>query len=251
MGIATTKSVLRDASFRTLEDVATSVQRLKSIRTSTEFSMKIYNEDGGVADVITRSGERPDLLKGPNLSGVWIDEAAEQKKEIYLFVLACLREKGELGWATMTFTPKGKHHWTYETFFDGFNRTKRDTKLIRAKTSENHFLPPDFYEKIADQYSERMQQQELEGEFVDFEGLLFNHGWFDFKQPGEVKDIVEWVRYWDKAGTAETEGGKKTNHRTGLVLETAPITGTPIRIVSVSAPGFGEWPEPRPCVSAT
>lgn len=209
--VAPTHSVLRDASFLSLIDVATSVQRLKSMKTSPDMTMKIYTEDGGIADVITRSGERPDLLRGPNLSGAWIDEAAEQKKEVYLYVLATLREKGELGWVSMTFTPKGKHHWTYEAFYDGFNRTKRDTKLIRAKTSENHFLSPDFYEKIADQYSERMQQQELGGEFVDFEGLLFNHGWFKFVEPGEVKDIVEWVRYWDKAGTAEIEGGKKTN----------------------------------------
>ncbi len=208
--VAPTHSVLRDASFQSLIDVATTVQRLKSIRTSPELSMKIYTEDGGVADVITRSGERPELLKGPNLSGAWIDEAAEQKKDVYLYVLATLREKGELGWATMTFTPKGKHHWTYEVFYDRFNRPKRETKLIRAHTNENHFLPPEFYEQVASQYSLRMQQQELEGEFVDFEGLLFTRDWFDFKQAGDVKNIAEWVRYWDKAGTAEIEGGKKT-----------------------------------------
>lgn len=212
MVIAPTHSVLRDASFETLKDVSVITQRFKSITKSPDLSMRIYTEDGGVADVMTRSGERPDLMKGPNLSGVWIDEAAEQRKEVYLFVLACLREKGELGWATMTFTPKGKHHWTYETFYDGLNRPKRGTKLIRAKTSENHFLPPEFYENISSQYSTRMQQQELEGEFIDFEGLLFNYHWFDVVSPQDVKvkDIVEWVRYWDKAGTAEIEGGKKT-----------------------------------------
>lgn len=209
--VAPTHSVLRDASFQSLIDVATTTQRLKSVKTSPELSMKIYTEDGGVADVITRSGERPDLLRGPNLSGVWIDEAGEQKEEVFLYVMATLREKGELGFITMTFTPKGKHHWTYEVFYDQYKRPKRDTKLFRAKTSENHFLPPEFYEQVASQYSTRMQQQELEGEFVDFEGLLFNRNWFDFKQPGEVKNIVEWVRYWDKAGTAEVEGGKKTN----------------------------------------
>ena len=213
MVIAPTHSVLRDASFQSLIDVANSVNRLKSVKTSPELAMKIYTEDGGTADVITRSGERPDLLRGPNLSGIWIDEAAEQKKEVYLYGLATLREKGELGWVTMTFTPKGKHHWTYETFFDGYNHPKRGSKLIRAKTSENHFLPPEFYDEMVSQYSERMQQQELEGEFVDFEGLLFNYNWFTVVEQKDFKvaDIVEWVRYWDKAGTAEVEGGKKTN----------------------------------------
>ncbi len=213
MVIAPTHSVLRDASFRSLTEVATVMQRLKVVTRNPDLAMKIYTGDGGTAEVITRSGERPDLLKGPNLSGVWIDEAGEQKKEVYLFVLPTLREKGELGWASMTFTPKGKHHWTYETFYDGYNRPKRDTKLIRARTSENPFLPDKFYDLVASQYSERMKLQELEGEFIDFEGLLFHHDWFQVVSPQDFnkKNIVEWVRYWDKAGTAEVEGGKKTN----------------------------------------
>lgn len=212
MVIAPTHSVLRDASFQSLIDVANMAQRFKGVKTSPELKMEIYTEDGGTAEVITRSGERPDLLRGPNLSGVWIDEAAEQRKEVYLYVLATLREKGELGWLTMTFTPKGKHHWTYEIFYDGYNRPKRETKLIRAKTTENHFLPAEFYEHIVSQYSERMQQQELDGEFVDFEGLLFNYHWFQVvdQKHFNAANIVEWVRYWDKAGTAEVEGGKKT-----------------------------------------
>src|SRR5215469_9063941 len=100
------------------------------------------------AEVLFRSADDPEKLRGPNLSGVWLDEASLMTKEAYDISIACLREDGEQGWLTATFTPKGVAHWTYEYF--GLERP--NTELFTASTWDNPFNPPEFANTLKDQY---------------------------------------------------------------------------------------------------
>ena len=121
----------------------------------------------------------PDSLRGPNLSGAWIDEAGYVDHEAFQVVLACLREQGEQGWISATFTPNGRSHWTYEVF-----GTESDSvELFHATTRDNPFLPPTTYDTVRPRYGDLQAEQELEGLFVNVEGaewpprLFEDHIW--------------------------------------------------------------------------
>jgi predicted phage terminase large subunit-like protein len=192
--IAPTYSMLADATFRSFLSVARmlGVVEDKDIKRGAPPSVRLRTG----SEVLFRSADEANHLRGPNVSGVALDEASLMEKEVFDICIGRLREGGEQGWLTAAFTPKGKKHWTYQVF--GLGRP--DTALIRATTRDNPFLPPTFAETVGAQYTSIQARQELEGEFVDTEGGLFKRTWFD-----QVVDVVppgcSWARYWDKAAT--------------------------------------------------
>jgi predicted phage terminase large subunit-like protein len=134
------------------------------------------------SEIIFRSGEDPDKLRGPNISGIWLDEASVMDEEVFNICIGRLREGGRAGWLTATFTPKGMIHWTYEVFGRG---DRENTELFRSKTSQNPFLAREFVSAVSKQYSDKQANQELDGEFVDQEGAEWPNShfgesiWFD------------------------------------------------------------------------
>jgi predicted phage terminase large subunit-like protein len=78
--------------------------------------------------------------------------------------------------------------------------TKHGTKLVQSHTLENPFLPPEFYGVIRGQYSSMLAAQELAGDFVDVDGLMFRREWFRVVEHVPVE--AQRVRYWDRAATA-------------------------------------------------
>lgn len=115
------------------------------------------------ATIRFRSASEPHKLAGPNLSGVWMDEAGQMEELAYVTVIGCLREGGQQGWLSVTSTPKGKHHWLYRVFGTG----RKDTADFRSRTSDNPFLPPNFERTLTQQYPQELVAQELLGEWVD------------------------------------------------------------------------------------
>jgi len=138
-----------------------------------------------------------------------------------------------MGPCLMTFTPKGRSHWTFDVFFEPVDeaeakvfsqgqvlteglwtegqyvdlggqwyKMRPKTGLVRAHTTESPFLPEEFYSTLKGQYGERLSQQELSGEFIDIEGLMFRREWFKF---ADASRQATRVRYWDLAGT-ENDG---------------------------------------------
>lgn len=122
---------------------------------------------GTGATIRFRTAENPERMRGPNLSGCWLDEASLMPKGAYLINIAALREGGEQGWLSATFTPKGLSHWTYEVF----GKYKPDTEIFHAATRDNPFLPPAFQDTLQRQYGAGLRaEQELDGRFVNVEG---------------------------------------------------------------------------------
>ena len=190
---APTYPMLHDSSWRSLLDVG---ERLRCISQINRSDMRLIL--GNDAEIICRSVDDPERARGPNLSGAWLDEASLIKAAAYPIVIACLREGGEQGWLSATFTPKGKSHWTYETFGQG----RPDTELFRARTADNPFLPPGFEDTLRAQYPSHFAQQELEGEFIDPPGAIFRWEWFQIVD--KAPDDLRWVRYWDLAVSTKT-----------------------------------------------
>ena len=170
MVIAPTYKVLSGASIKSFLENA----RLLGVLHSYAESKNIAILTNG-AEIAFRSAENPDHLRGPNLSGCWLDEASQMKREVFEIMIGRLREKEEQGWMTATFTPQGKTHWTYEIF----GEQSQGARLFHTSTLDNPFLPETFYGTVKDKYSPLLARQELGGEFVMLEGCEWPAEWFD------------------------------------------------------------------------
>lgn len=183
MVVAPTYTLMSDASFRSMEKMVIDLDLAYpgDIKRGRPPSIKLKTG----AEVLFRSGDEPDMLRGPNLSGVWMDEASLMKQDVFDVLIGRLREGGELGWLSATFTPKGKTHWTYKKFA---NLNDSDVEMFHASTDESPFLPENFFESRRRQYTSKQSDQELRGQFLDDGGNHFCPR--------------AWPRYWHNAQNA-------------------------------------------------
>jgi predicted phage terminase large subunit-like protein len=194
---APTYSMLSDATFRSFLAVAQDLVVVEPSEVKRSAPPAVRLRTG--AEVLFRSADDPERLRGPNLSGVWLDEASLMVQDAFTITIGRLREAGEQGWLTATFTPKGRKHWTYETFAAG----RPDTAMFRARTADNPFLPPNFEATVRAQYTSTVAAQELDSEFIDAGGTLFKRDWFQVLDT--VPPLVARVRAWDLAATPMDE----------------------------------------------
>ena len=181
---APTYPMLSDATFRSLSGLAQElgVVGIGDVKTSPPPSIKLRTG----AEILFRSTDNPEMLRGPNLSGIWMDEASLSKREAFDILVGRLREGGEQGWITTTFTPKGKAHWTYKVF----GTEQPDTELIHAASDENPFLPPTFVENVRKRYTAQQIRQELGGSFIEGGGNhYFPHLWPHYEDIGDAYKV--------------------------------------------------------------
>ena len=187
---APTYPMLRDATLRSFLTLARDLFFLKDFAKGEMIATL-----GNGAEVLFRSTDDPERLRGPNLSGIWLDEASLMDQEVFEVLIGRLREAGEDGFLSATFTPKGRHHWSYTVF----GEHKPNTDLVHCHTSDNPFLPAHFYSNVRGQYTRHLAAQELEGEFIDAPGALFKRDWFTVVEavPADLRKL----RAWDLAAT--------------------------------------------------
>lgn len=153
--ISPTYPMLRDATWRTAIDVwAPLITRV------AESAMKIVLVTGD--EVLFRSSDDPDRLRGPNAAWAWIDEAALCHPDTWPITIGRLRQFGQVGEAWLTTTPKGQN-WIYDVFVT--NATP-ETAIHRAATWANPFVDQAFTESLRSQYSGSFARQEIEAEFI-------------------------------------------------------------------------------------
>jgi len=238
MGVSPTYAVVDETTYPTFKEVAEQLGVFISGKQSPPQRIKFRTQDKGIAEIVFRTGDKPEQLRGPSKAGLWLDEPSIMSPDVFKIGIAVLRFHGRMGLCLLTFTPKGRQHWTFQTFFeqveesiqerlqdqpigtdgcsllDGFHdcrliagafyRPKPNSFLVHAHTTENPFLPPEFYDLIAPHYSSALAAQELGGEFVDLEGLMFQRDWFRMVERAP-EDCVR-VRYWDRAATEGPSG---------------------------------------------
>lgn len=221
MCVSPDAGVASETTFPTFLDVTKTLGTYVSHKLSPYIKVKFRTRDGGIATIVFRSGEKPKKLHGSSMAGLWIDEASLQHPDVFLDAIPTLRHKGVMGPCLATFTPKGKINWTFETFYeivderligtdgcsaDGLEwiggrpyRPKPDTNLIHSRSIDNPFLPPQFDATLRQNMSTQLAMQELEGNFIDIAGLMFERGWFELVDEAP-RDAMR-VRYWDRAAT--------------------------------------------------
>lgn len=160
--IAPTYPMLRDATWRTALELWEPL-----IEQVVRNEMRVVLRGG--AEVLFRSADEPDRLRGPNASWCWIDEAAQCHPDTWPIAIGRLRQHGRAGRAWLTTTPRGMN-WVYDVFV---RRASDDTTVLRTATWANPFLDRAFVDSLTSQYEGEFARQELAAEFVtSLEGAL-------------------------------------------------------------------------------
>jgi phage terminase large subunit-like protein len=223
--------LITEPTARMIEDVL--IPTLRQELGSVEGTAWTLQGSPGARDVVfsyTKSVFRlrsallmsPDMLAGQSLAAFWMDEAALGDQErTFRNLQERLRQPGDYphqGWVTST--PRGKN-WCYDLWgpghrpaFEGFH----------VKTKENPYLPQGYYEDLLDSFGDTpFARQELEGEFVTFQGLIyamFNTS-LHVQEPPKREEFVRVVAGVDFSGgtspsVIQVYGRKASRHVAGL-----------------------------------
>ena len=160
-----TSPMLRDILMRTMNDLLEEWQIPYTFRASPLPEYVLSFQEGSHT-ILLRTILTYQRLRGQNLCAVGFDEAdtvpkrdAEQAMNM---ALARLRS-GNIQQFYATTTPEG-HSWAFETFE---KNAKEDTRLIKAKTSDNPYLPEGFIDSLLENYPPQLIQAYLNGNFTN------------------------------------------------------------------------------------
>jgi PBSX family phage terminase large subunit len=159
-----TYPMLRDATQRTFFDICPP-HLIKSFNKSHNEVMLING-----SEILFRSCEDPERLRGPNLAGFYGDEAALWPHMAWKILIGRLRQPGFEHKAWITSTPKG-FTWIYDEFV---KKQRGDYELVYCSSKDNPYLPEDFIRALEESYSGNFARQEIYGEFVAHEGVVYN-----------------------------------------------------------------------------
>ncbi len=158
---APNKTMLRDVLLPTLLELLPDAAR----RSYKQTEGKITFPNGSV--ILARSLEDFDHRRGLNLAFFWLDEGIYCDFAAWRVMKARLRQRGYPVQGWLTSTPRGQ-----DEFYRDFEREPAPShRLIRAATRENTYLPADYADSLG--YTGTFALQELEGQFVAREGLVY------------------------------------------------------------------------------
>jgi PBSX family phage terminase large subunit len=163
LGIVTapTYTMLRDSTLRTFLEIAG-----KAVKEFNKSEMRATLVNG--SEILFRSTDNFERLRGPSILWWFGDEGALYQPGVWKIMVGRLRQHGMHGWAWLATSPRGRN-WVYKRF--GVPRA--NYRLIRAKTKDNPYLDREFIAALYEEYDGDFAKQELEGEFIAFEGLIY------------------------------------------------------------------------------
>ncbi len=207
--VAPTYRMLSDSTKRSFIELATKLGLWNESQHRVTDNQAMLNN--GV-EILFRSGDNPNSLRGPSLRRVWMDEAGLMDESVFNVMIGRLRFGRQMGSLTATFTPQGKEHWTYRLFAD---ETNPNVALFRSSTKDNPFLAREFYDNLLLQYGKGQggllrARQELEGDFVVVEGAEWGAEFFTkefwFNQWPEDREAIRVVHLDSSKGVGGKSG---------------------------------------------
>jgi PBSX family phage terminase large subunit len=119
------------------------------------------------SEILFRTMENPERLRGPNLAWFALDELTYTREEAWTRLLGRLRHpRAHRLCGCAVWTPKG-YDWVHHRFLE---QQSPDYRLVQATPKENVHLPEDFYDRLKDSYAELFYRQEVLGEYLDIFG---------------------------------------------------------------------------------
>jgi len=168
---------------RKLEEVLKADPRLWAKIKHTKQPIPTYEFPNGWSIEI-HSADDPDSLRGPSVSAVWFDEVAKAAEEAFDILMPTLLATH--GSFLGTTSPRGKQNWVYSRLYvkscppghpdhdpDAYNEVYA---VIFGSTWENvENLSETAIRQLEDQYGKDTPwgRQEIGGEFVSYEGLVY------------------------------------------------------------------------------
>lgn len=135
-------------------------------RKSPEPELQILCPDGQVSIILLRSFENVSRIRGINAAWALVDEIdtvnADLADQAYKLLMGRVRT-GILPQLAVGSTPEG-WGWMYQFFVEQADASKR---LIKARTTDNPFLPESYIEDLRTQYPPEMLAAYLNGEFCN------------------------------------------------------------------------------------
>jgi len=121
-----------------------------------------------------KTATEPDRLRGFSVGFVIMDEGAQMSQEVFQILQGRVMDND--GTIIIPTTPNGKN-WVYH---DVYLRSLDDDRyvVINGRTDDNTSLPPDVVKTLREDWArkgERLAAQELDAQFVDFKGRVFDH----------------------------------------------------------------------------
>ena len=124
---------------------------------------------GGDTKILCRSFENWQRIIGINAAWILADEIDTVNPSIankaFPKILGRLRSGNVRQFAAAS-TPEG-FRWMWQTFASEDGKGREDRRLIRMRTQDNPYLPPDFIERMQANYDPQLLKAYLDGEFVN------------------------------------------------------------------------------------
>jgi PBSX family phage terminase large subunit len=181
--VAPTYPMLRDVAQRTFFELC---EKMGATYTFIKSEEKVIMPDGHI--ILFRSGDAPERLRGPNLTWGYLDEGAMMVERVWSVLLGRLRVGHTSAWITTT--PAG-YNWVWKYWVE---KQSPSYELIQSSSRENKYLPSDFISTLEESYSSEYAAQEIEGQFVQFEGLVYS----EFNRAVHVVDPLSPPESWGR-----------------------------------------------------
>ena len=147
-----------------------------------------FNVNGKIVTVYYGGIEDEEGWAGPNVNWAWFDEGGRKRTKRAFEVLSARIRVGDNPQLFVTTTPAGTSHWLYDIFVkqdfpEEVLQALKDSgyegnlaEYIHVKTEENkENLDPFYYLSLSSMYSGKAKSQELEGQFVSAEGVVWEN----------------------------------------------------------------------------
>lgn len=156
-----------------------------------------YNQSSGLLEfcggqVLCKSMENYDALRGFEIASFWIDEARDLKLEAFQVMMGRLRDKkADSLQGRITTSPSG-FNWIYDFFHVHGEHHTNDFKIISGSSYLNTYLPDGYVDTLKANYSEEFYKQEILGEFVNiYQGQAYTQ--FSFSNIVESNPFSEYA----------------------------------------------------------
>ena len=171
---ANTYSQLMNASVKTFTNLLDEL----GIKYTAVLSGARKRIEIGASTIYLYSLDKPDSIRGIEVSFSWLDEVAFSTLKALNVVRGRMRgNKSDYRQLLMTTSGNG-FNFLYDLFGNIIDATKQKRELISAKTKDNTFLPEGYYDDLLDLYGGEdspLAQQELFGKFISLqEGAIYN-----------------------------------------------------------------------------
>jgi hypothetical protein len=154
----------------------------------------------GAAEILFRSLDQPNWMRGLELSWFGIDEGRHVDGSAWDILYGRLRQKGYAHRGFVASTPNG-YDWMWSKFHPDSPHRIKDSAWYNAATFDNRAnLPPEYIDSLVATYKGRFLRQEVYGEFV---GAIEGSVYFEWDPSKHVRKDLKYradlplYSFWD------------------------------------------------------